>query len=279
MWSVIDSTGNQKIVTSELETKSGFSCGLIQIAKQGLYGFADTNADIIADPIYNEVFAFENNVSFAKKDKQWYILKRSCKLETVADQIPPEEHTFTDGICTECKKTPAEILKEDLPAVQWSVRTEGQYKYYTVNADSLAAATEILKQLPSIPQFTYYTVFTPDGKLGRDIVDFYTEAPLKTKGLQVKNRSSGNSSVSVDALSLTDFGEDIMKTHTTVAAIKSSGQYAKLILMMKCGHCGYESPVETEEGAFERECYFCGTTNKAHRAGVNVVTPEMFVKL
>lgn len=91
MWSVIDSSGNQKFVTSALETKQGFWCGLIQVSKNGLYGFADTNAEIIIEPIYDEVLAFENNVGFARKDKQWYILKRSCKIETFSDLIPPGE--------------------------------------------------------------------------------------------------------------------------------------------------------------------------------------------
>jgi hypothetical protein len=169
-------------------------------------------------------------------------------------------------------------LRDDLPNPQWSVHTSGNFKYYVTNADSLVAASEILKQLTSIPQFTYYTVTTPDGKLGRDIVDFYTEAPLKTRGLKTKYRSSGRRNESVDALSLTSAGE-MIKTQSTLAAIKSGGQYAKLILLMKCGHCGYESPVETNEGDMERECYFCGTTNKTHRGGVNVFTASGVIKL
>lgn len=91
MWAVNDSAGNQKIVASALETKTGFSCGLIQFAKRNLYGFADTNAEIIVDPIYDKALAFENNVSFARKDKQWYILKRSCKLEPVSELVPTDE--------------------------------------------------------------------------------------------------------------------------------------------------------------------------------------------
>ena len=76
----------------------------------------------------------------------------------------------------------------------------------------------------------------------------------------------------VEPKSLTGFG-DMIKNQTGTAVIKKSGQYAKLILMMKCGHCGYESPIETEAGEIERQCYYCGTINKTHRGAINVHTP------
>jgi ribosomal protein S27E len=172
----------------------------------------------------------------------------------------------------------SETLKESVPQPKWSVHASGQSKYYNANADNLYAACEILKQLSSIPPMTYYTVTTPDGTLCKDIVDFYTEAPLKTKGLRVKHRSLGKDSEAVDALSLIQAG-DMLKANASVANLKSAGEYAKLILMMKCGHCGYESPVETEQGDIERECYFCGSTIKTTRGGVTVYTANGAVNI
>ena len=60
-----------------------------------------------------------------------------------------------------------------------------------------------------------------------------------------------------------------MANQRNTAITKTQG-YAKLILLMKCGACGYESPVETEPGDMLRECYCCGTTNKTSRGSVTI---------
>ena len=188
------------------------------------------------------------------------------------------KHKLDKGACSQCGKTVEAIARDNLKDSQWSMSGNSQCKYYSKKAGSLVEACEILKQLTSIPPMTYYLVDTPNGTLGRDIVSFFTESPIKTKGLQTDYRLYGKGGETVESQSLMIFG-DMMKTQSTVAALKSSGQYASLILMMKCGQCGYESPVETQEGDIERECYFCGTNNKAHRGGVNVFTPQGMVKL
>ncbi|MDR2148374.1 MAG: hypothetical protein LBE91_18180 [Tannerella sp.] len=200
-----------------------------------------------------------------------------CKCEKCG-KTRDGQHKLDNGKCTECGKTIEDIIAERLKTSAWSQSGNAQHKYYSQKAGTLLEACEILKRLPSIPPMTYYLVDTPDGTLGRDIVGFFTESLLKTGRLQTEYRSYGKGGESVEAQSLKDYG-DIMKVQSTVAAIKSSGQYAKLILMMKCGHCGYESPVETQEGDLERECYFCGTNNKTHRGGVNVFTLKGLVKL
>lgn len=51
---------------------------------------------------------------------------------------------------------------------------------------------------------------------------------------------------------------------------KLRGEYASLLMLMKCSLCEYESPVETQAGSFTRECYCCGTENICHRMGVHV---------
>jgi len=201
-----------------------------------------------------------------------------CKC-TKCGKTRNTQHKIGDGKCTKCGKTIETVIGEGLnDGSQWTMRGNAQAKYYSKKADSLASACEMLKKLASIPPMTYYLVDTPNGTLGRDIVGFFTESPIGTKGIQTSYRYCGKGGESVEAQSLKDFG-NMIQTQSTVAAIKSSGQYAKLILMMKCGHCGYESPVETQEGEMERECYFCGTNNKTHRGGVNVFTARGVVKL
>ena len=158
---------------------------------------------------------------------------------------------------------------EGVPQSAWSLQTNGGAKYYTQKADSLYRASEILKKLDDIPPQTYYLVDTADGTLGRDINGFFTEAAIKTKSLNV-SAPSGQADT-VQAQSLLGFG-DMIKNQTSVAHLKMTGEYAKLILMMKCGQCGYESPIETVAGDMERQCYACGANNKAHRGRISVHT-------
>jgi hypothetical protein len=187
-------------------------------------------------------------------------------------------HRLEEGKCLLCKKTIEAIVKDDITPSQWSMSGDPQSKYYTKKADSLIIASEILKELSAVPPMSYYLVDTPNGTLGRDIVGFFTESQVKTRGIQSNYRCYGKSLESVEAKSLINYG-DMVKTQSSVAALKAHGQYAKLILMMKCGHCGYESPIETEEGNMERECYFCGTNNKTQRGAVTVFTMQGEVKI
>ncbi|MDR1688761.1 MAG: hypothetical protein LBS21_09165 [Clostridiales bacterium] len=188
-----------------------------------------------------------------------------------------EQHKIENGKCVRCGKTIAEIITADLPAFNWTMSGNANARYYSAKAPSLCFAGEILSQLTNVPPMTYYMVDTPDGTLGRDIVGFFTEAPIKTKGLSTKYRTYGLTGA-VSAESLMGYG-DFVKMHSIAAATKMNGQYTKLVMMMKCGHCGYESPVETQAGDMERECYFCGTNNKTTRGGVSVFTAKGLVEL
>jgi len=159
--------------------------------------------------------------------------------------------------------------RRDEKVSSWSFQTNGGSNYYSQNAGSLLDASEILKKLSSIPPQTYYLVDTPDGTLGRDINGFFTEALIKTAHLKIDNPCGETGSV--QAQSLMGFG-DMLKNQSSVAYQKINGQYAKLVLMMKCGQCGYESPIETVAGEMERQCYNCGTNNKTHRGAISVYT-------
>ena len=174
------------------------------------------------------------------------------------------------------KKNDATVGETKSKPTSWSLRTNGESRYYSQNAGSLYAASEILKNLGSIPPHTYYLVDTPDGTLGRDSYDFFTESPVKTQNLKIENprRETG----SVQPKSLMSYG-NMSKNQWGVAYQKMSGQYAKLVLIMKCGKCGYESPVETEAGDIERECYYCGIKNKTHRARISVYTERGTVEV
>jgi hypothetical protein len=135
---------------------------------------------------------------------------------------------------------------------KWELNSNsgGDNKYFEQKAENYQA-TEILKSISTIPNLTYYVVETPDGTLGRDMNGFYTEAAIKTKDIVVESRQTNLETV--ECSSLMGFG-NINQNHTAVAQITETGQYAKVVLLMKCGNCGYESPVETQAGSFSREC-------------------------
>jgi hypothetical protein len=154
------------------------------------------------------------------------------------------------------------------PQGTWASKHQGPATYYSRSAGSLLDATEILKQVGSIPGMTYYVVDTPDGSLGRDINGYYTESPLKTQGLTVASRSTVPGTVEFS--SLRGQGHD-QQEMTAAAALKKSGKYARFILMMECGRCGYRSPVETQAGSLVRECYCCGTKNSGIRGTISMV--------
>lgn len=158
----------------------------------------------------------------------------------------------------------------------WDERRSGQNRYCTQSGRSLLHATEILTAVSSIPGQTYYVVETPDGTLGRDILGFYTEAPLKTSRLRIE--SSSPIPGPVECVSLTASG-DALKSQASVAQLKSTGQYASFMLLLECGHCSYRSPVETEPGEFERQCYACGALNKCQRGNINVYVGSMSVQI
>ncbi len=151
----------------------------------------------------------------------------------------------------------------DVPKIfSWIMDNHGQTKYYSTKINHLLFATEILHSIKNIPPMTYYVVDTPDGTLGRDINGFYTEKPIKAKDLKID--AGRRKSEPVEFLSLKGFGNE-QANLVSVANIRSQGQYARLVLFMKCGHCGYESPIETEPGTIQAECYCCGVKNYGTR--------------
>lgn len=159
----------------------------------------------------------------------------------------------------------------------WPRYEQGQSNYMVRSVDTLLEATEVLRKLNNIGALHYYICETPDGKLCRDVNGFYTEAPLKTKELHLATQVTP--SPPVESESLTVFGDDVFTTQSLVAALKQNGQYSRLILLMECGRCGYKSPVETDAGPLERECYCCGTINTGDRGNVNVVTSSGIVEI
>lgn len=168
------------------------------------------------------------------------------------------------------------VIRVNMQGGRWEEKRSGQSRYYTQRGRSLLHATEILKAVSSIPEQTYYVVETPDGALGRDMFGFYTEAPIKTKRLTLE--TSAPVRKQVESGSLTAFG-DAMKSQTSVAQLKSAGEYATFVLLMECGHCGYKSPVETKAGDFKRQCYACGAINKSQRGTINVFVGSNMVQI
>jgi hypothetical protein len=144
---------------------------------------------------------------------------------------------------------------------------DNQSQSYSKKADNLFQATEILRNISNIPDLTYYIVETPDGNLGRDMNGFFTEGPLNTKNLIVRERQ--NNLRSFKCAGLFGFG-NMRQNHLAVAQIIQTGNHAKLVLLMRCGNCNYESPVETHAGSFIRECFKCGSTNNCERGDILV---------
>ena len=73
--------------------------------------------------------------------------------------------------------------------------------------------------------------------------------------------------------------DDLMKGAQMVIEIRQRGSYANLIHLMQCGHCGYESPIETEPEDMTRQCYCCGATNTGGRGSVNIIAGMDFVSV
>lgn len=168
------------------------------------------------------------------------------------------------------------VITVDMPGDLWLFRYTGQNRYYSQPGRSLLHATEILMTVASIPGLSYYTVDTPDGSLGRDTVGFYTKAPIKTSGLTLEIPTPVADRV--EAVSLTAFG-DLLESQATVARLKEAGEYAALVLLMECGHCGYKSPVETQAGEIERQCYCCGAMNSSERWSINVFSGLKMIEI
>ncbi len=160
-----------------------------------------------------------------------------------------------------------QVVNIEIPQGNWAVKQKGQNKYYMQNANNLLEASEILKKIGYIPQLNYYVVDTQNGSLCRDINGYYTEASIKTKNLIFESRCEKSETVNFS--SLTGFG-DMQANQMTVAHLKKTGQYSKLVLLMKCGNCGYQSPIETQPGTLIRECYCCGVENKGHRGTITM---------
>ena len=167
------------------------------------------------------------------------------------------------------------VLSIQVPEGRWTREQKGGSTYCTQRTNSLLEAAEHLKKIVSVPERTYYVVETPDGNLCRDMNALYTEAPLKTRNLHVGFRRENAGEV--QCRSLTDYG-DMMANQRNTAITKTQG-YAKLVLLMECGACGYKSPVETEPGAMLRECYCCGATNKTSRGAVTVFLGSSMVQI
>ena len=165
----------------------------------------------------------------------------------------------------------------EVPQGRWGTTKKGDAGFHAQRGPTLLYAAETLKKLGDIPGLTYYVVETPDGSLGRDIFGFYTETPIKTFGLTPGSTVGVDTSVEMGRL--TGSG-DQMKQASTIANLRSVGKYSFLVLMMECGRCGYESPVETEPGPLSRQCYCCGASNTGTRGSITVMAaPDHVVEI
>ena len=297
----MDSNFNNVFTIVDYTTKDGFDFGQLWVRDYRFYLSPFINGTAVVQIQQGEIKAFLGSTFFCKNP---YVIDRTGNRVTDAVIVQQRlKLKTTSGIKNEsvreiCQPIAGSTTKTDFPqktthstvkyddngkmvsvdVIQgtWSLQTNGDSKYNSQKADSLLVASEILKQLTSIPPQTYYLVDTPDGTLGRDINGFFTESSIKTTNLKIDNPCEQTESI--QSQSLMGFG-NMMNNQNSVALLKTSGQYAKLILMMKCGKCDYESPIETIAGNMERQCYCCGTNNKTNRGTINVYTANGIIEV
>ncbi|HHU52998.1 MAG TPA: WG repeat-containing protein [Clostridiaceae bacterium] len=80
LWEIEAKDGKKSFVLSQMESLSGFSCGLIAVRDLSVkkWGFADQYGNLVVPPIYDYVRPFNNNRTIALEGKKYYIIKREA---------------------------------------------------------------------------------------------------------------------------------------------------------------------------------------------------------
>ncbi|NLJ70051.1 MAG: WG repeat-containing protein [Clostridiaceae bacterium] len=82
LWEIEAKDGKKSLVFSQLESLSGFSCGLIAVKDLSTqkWGYADQYGNLIVPPKYDEAKSFKNNRTWARQGKNYFIIKREAIL-------------------------------------------------------------------------------------------------------------------------------------------------------------------------------------------------------
>ena len=82
LWEIEARDGKKSLVFSQMESLSGFACGLIAIKDLSTrkWGFADHYGNLIVPPKYDYVKPFNNNRTFARLGEKHFIIKREVVI-------------------------------------------------------------------------------------------------------------------------------------------------------------------------------------------------------
>lgn len=89
LWEVEAKDGKKSFVFSQMESLSGFSCGLIAIKdlSSRKWGYADLHGNLIVPPKYDYAKPFNNNRTFARIGKKYFIIKREAMIKGNSEVI------------------------------------------------------------------------------------------------------------------------------------------------------------------------------------------------
>lgn len=90
-WFYIDKDGYKKLVPDgEVDSLGMFGDGIAVFCREGLYGYADKDFVIAAEPIWEEATAFANKRALVCKDKKWALIDQDFNFLT--------EYVFEDVV-------------------------------------------------------------------------------------------------------------------------------------------------------------------------------------
>jgi hypothetical protein len=86
LWQIDKTNGEMQFRISKLESVTGFSYGLIAVKekKTKKIGYVDHEGHFATEVIYDKARHFDNNRTWARRGKQYYILKREAQINAAA---------------------------------------------------------------------------------------------------------------------------------------------------------------------------------------------------
>ena len=81
-----------------MESVNGFSCGLIAVKalSNQKWGYADYNGNLIVPPKYDEAKPFNNNRTWARLGKNYFIIKREAVLNNSKNNAENNSESNTE---------------------------------------------------------------------------------------------------------------------------------------------------------------------------------------
>ncbi|HHT24275.1 MAG TPA: WG repeat-containing protein [Clostridiaceae bacterium] len=98
LWEIEAHDGKKSFVFSQMESVNGFSCGLIAVKalSNQKWGYADYNGNLIVPPKYDEAKPFNNNRTWARLGKNYFIIKREAVLNNSKNNAENNSESNTE---------------------------------------------------------------------------------------------------------------------------------------------------------------------------------------